>query len=330
MALVLDTATMPRPDRAEAVRSAMRYARVPALLTHEAEERVHARVDVWDLGGATTLLHRTSSGVRLRRTPRQVHRCAEDRFGLVLLSPGRWSFDQRREHRAVQTDRWDMLLVDHSAPYDFGRHGDGTTYAVNVDHTVLGLPLDMVRGAATRLPASPLYLLLKKHVLEVAGTIDAVAPGPATAMLGSATVDLIRAVILGAAAPQRDRPADDPAALLTQTKLYVQRHYAEPTLCATGVARAHAVSLRRLYSVWATAETSLAEHVMTVRLEAARTRLAVPISGLPTIAAVGRGCGFVDMGHFARRFRQAYGLSPSEWRRQNRGHPDAHPRTTSP
>jgi hypothetical protein len=48
----------------------MRYARVPALLTHEADARVHARLDVWDLGAASSLLHRTSSGIRLRRTPR--------------------------------------------------------------------------------------------------------------------------------------------------------------------------------------------------------------------------------------------------------------------
>jgi len=316
MALVLDTATLPRPDRAEAVRSAMRYARVPALLTHETDERVHARVDVWDLGGATTLLHRTSSGVRLRRTPRQVRQAAEDRFAFVALSPGRWSFTQRRVHRVVQTDQWDVLLVDQSEPYEFGRLGDGTTYAVNIDHLVLGLPPDLVRDAAARLPAAPLHALAKQHVLELARTIDALAPGPATGLLGSATVDLIRAVILGAAAPENGRPADEPAALLAQTKLHIQRHYADPALSATTIARAHAVSLRRLYQVWATADTSLAEHVMTVRLEAARIRLAAPTARPPAIAAVGRGCGFVDMAHFARRFRQAYGVSPREWRRQ--------------
>lgn len=314
MALVLDTETLPARKRAQAVRSAMRYARVPALLTHETDDRVHARVDVWDLGAATTLLHRTSSGIRLRRTPRQVRQVAEDRFGFVVLSPGRWSFDQRREHRQVQTHRWDMLLVDHSAPYEFGRYGDGSTYAVNVDHSLLGLAPDVVREAAGRLAAGPLHALLMEHLLGTARSIDAVPAGPATAMLGAATVDLIRAMVLGATG--RTQPAGDTDTLLVQTRLYVQRHYADPTLSAVRIARAHAVSLRRLYTVWATADQSLAEHTMAVRLEAARTRLAAPAPRPPTISAVARACGFVDMTHFARRFRQAYGVSPREWRHQ--------------
>jgi transcriptional regulator GlxA family with amidase domain len=85
------------------------------------------------------------------------------------------------------------------------------------------------------------------------------------------------------------------------------------------IARAHAVSVRRLYSVWAADQRSLAEHIMAVRLEAARSRLAAPSLRPPTIAAVGRDCGFLDMAHFARRFRQAYGMTPRDWRRAARG-----------
>ena len=70
MALVLDTAAMAPGERAEAVRAATRDARVPALLTHEDDERVHARMDLWDLGGTANLLHRTGSGLTLRRSPR--------------------------------------------------------------------------------------------------------------------------------------------------------------------------------------------------------------------------------------------------------------------
>lgn len=316
MALVLDTETLPQPKRAEAVRSAMRYARVPALLTHETDDGVHARVDVWDLGAATSLLHRTSSGIRLRRTPRQVRQVAEDRFGFVVLSPGRWSFDQRREHRQVRTDRWETLLVDHSAPYEFSRYGDGSTYAVNVDHATLGLSPDLVLRAAGQPATGPLPGLLKEHVLGIARGIDAVPPGPAVAMLGAATVDLIRAMVLGAAGPGSGQPVRDADALLFQTRLYIQRHYAEPALSASRIAHAHAISLRRLYAVWAAAEQSPAEYTMAVRLAAARTRLAAPAPRPPTISAVARACGFVDMTHFARRFRQAYGISPREWRRQ--------------
>jgi AraC-like DNA-binding protein len=314
MVLVLDTQTLAPQDRAEAVRAAMRYARVPALLTHETDDRVHARVDVWELGATMTLLHRTSSGIRLRRTPRQVRQAAEDRIGFVVLSPGRWSFEQHRDVRREQTVKWGLLVVDQAGPYEFGRCGDGSTYAVNIDHTALGLPLRTVREAAGRLHTSPLHRLVMEHVRGVAGTLDTIPPGPATAMLGAATLDLMRALVITAADPDRRIPDGDVGALLTRTKLYIQRHYADPALSPARIARAHAVSVRRLYAVWADDERSLAEHVMSVRLEAARSRLARATSRPPTIAAVGRACGFVDMAHFARRFRQAYGMSPRDWR----------------
>lgn len=314
MARVLDTATLAPGDRAEAVRAAMRNARVPALLTHETHERVHARMDVWGLGGTTNLLHRTGSGLTLQRTPRLVRQIAEDRYGLVVLGPGRWSFDQH-EDRREQTPRWSLLMVDQSAPYRFGRHGDGTMYAVNVDHATLGLPRDTVHEAAGRLHTSPLAALVTEHVLAMGRDLDAVPPGPATQMLGASTLQLMRALVISAADPGHRRP-DDAAALRAQTKLYVQRHYADPALSPARIARAHLVSIRRLYAVWAADPQTLSEYVMTVRLEAARARLEVLTPHPPTIASIGRACGFTDMTHFARRFRQRYGLSPREWRRQ--------------
>jgi AraC-like DNA-binding protein len=318
MALILDTAGVAPRERAEAVRAAMRSARVPALLTHETDERIHARLDVWELGGTATLMHRTSSGLVLQRTPRLVREAAEDRFGLVVLSPGRWSFGQHGDRRREQTTRWGLLIVDHAAAYDFGRYGDGTTYAINVDHSALGLPRDVVREATGRLPTSPLHRLVIDHVLGVARDIDALPPGAGTRMLGTATLELIRALVASAADPQQRRPDDDAGALLAQSKFYVQRHFADPGLNPVRIARAHAVSVRRLYAVWAADPQSLAEHIMAVRLENARSRLAGPSPYPPAIAAVGRDCGFTDMAHFARRFRQAYGMTPREWRRDAR------------
>jgi AraC-like DNA-binding protein len=34
------------------------------------------------------------------------------------------------------------------------------------------------------------------------------------------------------------------------------------------------------------------------------------------VAAVASRCGFTNVTHFARRFRDAYGIPPGEWQRQ--------------
>jgi AraC-like DNA-binding protein len=60
------------------------------------------------------------------------------------------------------------------------------------------------------------------------------------------------------------------------------------------------------------------------RLEGARRTLASATSRNTSIAAVARRWGFTDPGHFAKRFRAAYGLSPREWQRLDAG-PTASP-----
>lgn len=306
MALVLDTSMVAPADRAEAVRAAMRLARVPALLTHESEERIHARLSFWQLGEGAALMHRAGSGLVLRRTPGMVRRIAEDRLGFVLLSPGRWSFAQGAAERREQYADWGIMMVDQALPYEFGRYGDGATVSFNVDRAVLGLPGDLIRAAAPRLRASPVRRLVMEHLLGLTEALD--QPAPVRSLLGSATVDLVRALVATTADPRVEQPGE---ALLTQTKLYVRRHYGDPALDAARIARVHAVSVRRLYAVWAGDAETLAGHIIRVRLEEARSLLAVRTQ---PVAAVGRACGFVDMAHFARRFRQAFGMSPREWR----------------
>jgi AraC-like DNA-binding protein len=316
MALVLDTTTMAPRERPEAVRAAMRYARVPALLVHETEERVHARMHTWDLGRTAMLMRRTGTGLTLRRTPGQVRQVAEDRYGLVVPGPGRWSFVQHRDERREIARESGLLMVDQSAPYEFGRFGDGATYSVNVDRQALGLPHDVVHRAATRLHTSPLRRLVVDHVLTLTRDADDIERGPGLSMVGAATVDLFRALLLSAAGRDPAPLDDDAAALVRLTKQYIRRHYTDPGLDPGRIARAHAVSVRRLYAAWAGDPQTPAEHIMAVRLNAARVQLSVPGPRPRTIAAVAAACGFVDATHFARRFRQAYGMTPREWRAQ--------------
>jgi AraC-like DNA-binding protein len=313
--LLLDTETLAPADRAEAVAAAMRYARVPAELTHGAEvTTVHARIDLWELGGGATLLRRTSSGIRLRRTPKQVRGSAEARAAFTLLGPGTWRFTQHDVDRAVRSDGWDALVVDQSGPYEFERVGDGSTCAFSVDHEVLGLPVDTLRAAAGRLPASPLWPLMARHVRDVVRSIDRMVPGPATAMLGAATTELMRALVVTAAYGTEHARTPSPASLLARTQLYVQQHLGDHDLTPERIARAHHVSVRTLYAAWSGHAESLANHIVAQRLERARRMLSASGSRSRTIAAVARDCGFVDTPHFSRRFRNAYGMSPREWR----------------
>ena len=100
-----------------------------------------------------------------------------------------------------------------------------------------------------------------------------------------------------------------------RVSLYLGDHFREPDLTPAKIAAFHHISLRQLYNVWsATNAQSLGQWIIAQRLDAARGELARPDAAARTISAIARRCGFIDTAHFARKFRQAYGMSPREWR----------------
>jgi AraC-like DNA-binding protein len=315
VAVVLDTDTLAPRERAEAVEAAMRFARVPAALTHDPDgDGVQARVETWELGGAVGLVYRVGTGISLSRTPRQVRSHAEERVSLTLLGPGRWRFTQGAVEQVVDRDRWGACLVDQSASYRFQRVGSSQMYAVGIDPATLGMPFDLVRKAADRVDRSPLLEMLTRHVLEVARVADVIPPGPARSGLGAATAELFRAVLSTALTGVEIPLEASGPTLLTMTRMYVDRHITNFDLTPGHIARAHNVSLRHLYAAWSGNDVSLAAYVMAQRLELARNALTERGTRARTIAAIARRCGFVDATHFSRRFRAAYGMSPREWR----------------
>lgn len=100
----------------------------------------------------------------------------------------------------------------------------------------------------------------------------------------------------------------------TQIGTYILAHLQDPALGAERIAGALHISVRHLYRLWAN-DLTVAEWIMAERLEGAKRTLTAQPAQSVTIRALARDWGFADATHFSRRFRQAYGMSPGEWRR---------------
>jgi len=309
---ILDTRTLAPKERADAIDAAMRYATVPNEVTlDDSHAAIEARIDLWDFGPDATLLRQFGSGMRLARGREQLRIAAPERIALSLLSEGCWKYRQHGRDQVIQSERSHLVLTDLSAPHEYERVGMGGAHSFMVDFDRLGLSADMVRSAAPRLEASPLYSLVQDHLRHLARMVDTLN-GTERSMVGIATAQLVRALVVGAT--NAGSGEGDESCLTTRIKIYVGRHLTDVDLTPEQIAAAHHISLRQLYNLWSDSSHTLNRWIIHQRLELARRELSAPRSSSLTLDTLGRRVGFTSASHFSRRFKDAYGVSPREYR----------------
>ncbi|GAB3838760.1 helix-turn-helix domain-containing protein [Dactylosporangium cerinum] len=308
--MVLDTSLLPPGQRAEAVRATLgSYLHPVAVAVGPSGQ---ARINHWQLGPGVQLLHSVAGSHRLTCTSRHLRDAGPERISLGLPISGA----VRMRHRDLPGgDRiGELQLVDLTSPYDFLVEEVSVVEAVLIDYGRLGLPVDVVRRAVPHVAASPMYELLRRHLLELPGVLDKLRPDPALAILGSSTVELVRALITSVAdqdgAWLRTATA---GTLFTRVTEYIRQHQRDEDLSAARLATAHGVSARTVYAAFAQEGEQLAEWVIRGRLRGAHRELAD--SPTATVSSIARSWGFANPRHFARRFREVYGMSPQEWQR---------------
>ncbi|MGN2639154.1 helix-turn-helix domain-containing protein [Nocardia takedensis] len=298
-------------DRADATRTAMQEQSVPSRVVLEHPDRVDALMQVWGFGEAS-IFRSAMTGYRLLRTPHQVRSGPAEVLAIAVQEQGTAYADQFGTQRVLDPGR--LFVIDLNDPYDYLLPRFGSSQCLHVPIDAVGLPHDVVRAASDRLAASPLYTLVGAHIGELTRRAEHLTLDPSAPVLGRTGIELVRALL--ASAYDTDY-ARGPMAevLLPRVRAYVRRHLGDPALSPERIARAHDISIRRLFRLCSQAGFSLEQWIIAERLDGARAELARPENAATPIAAVARRWGFVNNAHFSRRFRDTFGVSPREWRR---------------
>ncbi|MDR0345437.1 MAG: helix-turn-helix domain-containing protein [Nocardiopsaceae bacterium] len=268
-------------------------------------ELIRTRIRAWDLGKFQL---NVAEGPWLRfGLNRQV---TTDAGYIAAQLSGQTTKSQGEQRHTFRPG--DISIIHFSTPYQILAGEVAASMFFRFSYAELSLPAASIRPAVRGMAASPLYELFQTHLLELHRCLEDDVPVSAAESLGSATLELARAVI--ATVGQSDLARNDIAneALITRIEAYVQQHLADPELSPESIAHAHHISVRQLYKLWSDKNLGLAEWIIRGRLEGARHDLAK--GRALGIGAVARRWGFTDPTHFGRRFRAAYGLSPTEWK----------------
>lgn len=309
--LVLDTDSVAPADRAEAFQSTVSANCSTSMASFSHPDRLRAEMHVFELG-TTKVFTIDASGTTLRRTPRMSRAMNQQEIALAL--PLRASNQMMWEREQRLFGPRDLILVDLSAPYVYSWPEGGASYAFHVDVDELGISLDTVRTAALELRGSPLYPLVRDHIARVTTEAHTLADSAAAAQLGTASVELMRALILSAAGDSRRRSEAMHASTTARIQAYVRSHLRDPDLTPAQIAAANGVSVRALYKTYEMLGASLQQSIIDQRLQGARTDLVAPGCRHRSIATVARLWGFANPSFFSHRFRQAFGVTPRQWR----------------
>lgn len=151
--------------------------------------------------------------------------------------------------------------------------------------------------------------------------LQTVLQGPSASLSGSAVLrDAILDLIAVAASKQLERRVKVSRTrnhALNAIRQAVRRNISDPNFSVADAATKAGVSLRYANTLLHGQGTSLGRFILSTRLERCAASLADPGQAHRSIQDIAYSWGFSDQGHFGKRFKEAYGKSPKDYRRWN-------------
>ena len=323
MPTVLSIDNLPASRRGPVWRDAVCNAFVRLECTPVRQAPMHGRLESGTLGN----LHVARVVSSPQRVERTRERAAEDADPFILMSVQlRGRTIVRQGGNEADLTPGCIAFYDTARPYTL-------TLPSDFDQIVLHLPRQQLHASvprgldhmAQRLNASDPFaqaiLALAPQLLRMLGSArQAMAERTA-----AAAIELIALALdsMGDPAERTAGAVDDrsqgtsgpaAAALVWRTRDLIGQQLDDTALSPARLASQVHVSLRRLQEVFQNQGTTLTDCIWEARLEFARGLLSTVAHSHESISTVAYRAGFTDVAHFSRRFKQQFGMSPSQYR----------------
>ncbi|RJL35545.1 helix-turn-helix domain-containing protein [Bailinhaonella thermotolerans] len=317
---LVSTATIPHGERLAFWREVSSRTWVPYDLRCEPylRSRFRARIEAAELGPVRAALM-TATPHSVQRTPRLIRQADPELFKLTCLVRGRAMLEQ--EGRRADYGVGDLVLHNTSHPYSAGlapQEGVSRMLVLQFPRSLLPLPpRDLRNLTAVRIPGDAgVGALSSRFLLHLARHLGEFSPADA-ARLSTLTLDLLAAALAHeldviAAVP----PCARRRALLARVHAFILRNLGDPRLSPGAIAAAHHISLRHLHQLFREEGHTVAGWIREQRLRRCRRDLADPRLAAHSISALAARWAFTSPAHFSQAFRAAYGVPPSQFRRQ--------------
>ncbi|HEX2140263.1 MAG TPA: helix-turn-helix domain-containing protein [Woeseiaceae bacterium] len=269
-----------------------------------------AQLDSANLGGLR-LARISTSPVAVSRRPRDVARIQDPPYLLKFQIRGEARWSQRG--REVHLRPGDFVIASTAEPYRLDLRMPHEMLVLAVPGgTMRRLASDPEQFLGRRMPAEDAACgLLSSFVVQAARRLPRL-PESMAERVQSNVLDLLGGVLDAHAGSPLDH---SPEAQKRRIKRFITQNLRLRHLGPEAVARAFGVSTRYVHKLFADEEHTIARYIRAERLQACRRALADPACDGLSITDIAVQWGFYDLPHMTRCFREAYGITPREFRR---------------
>ena len=246
------------------------------------------------------------------------HHLDETTDELILVRQTRGQMVIQQGDRTVSLDPGEMTLVEPRVPYH-ARLGLGTGVLVTKfpRRNLIERVGRIDRFVARKLTAefgetgllSDFLRVLPAHTEALSAT---------AAQVSGQLLDLLAAGLWKLGGDEIPRVSSSRALLRMQLRAVIERSVEDHTIDATAIAKSVGIGLRYANAILSEDDTSVGRLLQARRLEHCRRALADPLKMHRNISDIAYSLGFTDMTHFGRRFRHAFGMLPSDYRKLQR------------
>ncbi|KPH99893.1 transcriptional regulator with only HTH domain, AraC family [Actinobacteria bacterium OV450] len=289
---------------------------MPAALSSERPAEFHGEAAVLDLGEVRASRF-SLSPLRSRRTAAMIRRGDPEQYQLALLRKGATSLSQHRNECTIGAG--DLMLWDTSRPSDNQMPATGG----QVQATILLLPRTVVplraqrldQVLARRIPGDWGMAAILSSFMNALEDHGAECSPEELRRLGAVAVDLATACLAQYLDAEDHLPAEvRTQALVQRIHAFIEHNLGDPELNPSAVAAHHHISVRTLHQLFHDRGESVRARIRRRRLEQCRGDLAHPGRSAHPVSAIATRWGFSGPAVFSRSFREAYGISPTEFR----------------
>jgi AraC-like DNA-binding protein len=247
------------------------------------------------------------------RQNRHIARLDKDCYIFGLPQFGRGGLRQRDAAFTMNTGAAGLFYA--SEPYDLRGKAPVRAFWMEIPQHMLAS-----RFSSGRAPVNTLLNVergLGRIAAEFCNTLASESANldeDARAKLGDEFLDILAAAVEAGVDREPTGETTVRKARLRSVKAYIDAHLREPDLCLETIAKNNGISLRYLHELFTTVDTTVSDWIWLRRLQRCYAMLSRPEHAARSITEIAFSMGFNSSSHFSNRFREEFGLRPSDVR----------------